>query len=141
MGIFGFGKKNKNSISFPPVKETGKVEQEKAHSAFSITITSEYVQIDHPKRKPERICWDDIVEIWIITTDDGPFLPDVWLALCGTNSGCLIPDEDHDDYMKVYDIVSKYEGFDFQNVVNAASCAINNRFLVWRKKGSPPILS
>lgn len=40
----------------------------------------------------EQIRWDDIAEIRIITTDEGPFREDVFFALAGTNgAGCLVP--------------------------------------------------
>ena len=100
-----------------------------------MTITEEFVKIEHPQRKTEMVRWDDIVEIWFINTDEGPAAPDVWLTLVGSESGCLIPTSDCGGYDQVYDIVSKYEGFDFQNVIASMSCAHNARFLLWRKPG------
>jgi len=35
----------------------------------------------------------------------------------------------------VYDIVSKYKGFNFENVIAAAVCTENQEFIVWRKGG------
>lgn len=76
--------------------------------------------------------WKDINEIRFVNTDTGPFTPDVWLALIGENSGCLIP-QGNTGFEKVYDIVSKYEGFDFENVIKSMTCSENQQFLVWKR--------
>ena len=104
------------------------------NSPFTVTITDEFVQIEHTKRRTEKVRWDDLIEIWMIDTDAGPAVPDIWMALVGANGGCLIPTSDCNGYEQVYDIVSKYEGFNFQNVIRSMSTAHNERFLLWRKK-------
>jgi hypothetical protein len=100
---------------------------------FVITITDEIVKIEHPKRKTEMVKWNDIKEIIMLNTDDGPWLPDVWMGLIGDEGGCLIPlgAKGYDD---VFDIVSKYEGFDFESYIKSATCTENAQFLVWKKK-------
>lgn len=100
---------------------------------FVVTITNEYVRVEHPKRKTEEIFWKDINEIRFINTDTGPFTPDIWLALIGSNSGCLIP-HGAKGCDKVYDIVSKYEGFNYDNVIKSMSSTNNEQFLLWTRK-------
>jgi hypothetical protein len=97
---------------------------------FVVTITDSLVRVEHPVRKTEDIYWKDIQEISLINTDAGPVSPDIWLALIGENSGCLIP-QGAKGYDEVYDIVSKYEGFNFENVIRSMACADNARFLLW----------
>jgi hypothetical protein len=99
---------------------------------FTITISNEFVQVDHPERSTERIKWLEIEEIKLLNTDDGPFLPDVWLCLIGANSRCLIP-QGSDGYDEVYEIVSKYEGFSFENVIKSMACTDNAEFRLWKK--------
>ncbi len=82
---------------------------------FIVTITNELIKIEHPDRKTEQIFWQNIKQIKLINTDSGPWLPDVWLTLLGENEGCLIP-QGANGYDEVYDIVSKYDGFNFENV-------------------------
>lgn len=88
---------------------------------FVVTITYDFVRVEHPKRKTEEIFfWKDSNEIRFINTDRGPFTIDVWLALLGDNSVCLIP-QGTKGCEQVYDFVSKYEGFDFENVISTRS--------------------
>ncbi|RTY85459.1 hypothetical protein [Flavobacterium sp. GT3R68] len=99
---------------------------------YETIITDKFVKVEHPKRKTEQILWKDIEEIKLINTDVGPSAPDIWLALLGENSGCLIP---HGSlgFDRIYDIVSKYDNFNFENVTESMRCADNKEFLLWAK--------
>jgi hypothetical protein len=99
---------------------------------FKLTITDEFVKIEHPERKTEMVRWEDIQEIILLNTDRGPFMPDVWLGLIGGETGCLIP-QGCKGYDEVYDIVSKYEDFNFRNVIKSMSCTDNAQFLLWKR--------
>lgn len=100
---------------------------------YVITITDESVKVKHPKRKTEQINWKDIEEIAVVTTDEGPFLPDVWLVLMGKDSGCTLP-QGAPKYDEVFDIISKYEGFKFDEYIKSASSTGNARFDVWKRQ-------
>lgn len=111
----------------------GKKSSQNPEDDFIVTITDDFVRVEHPSRKTEEVYWKDIKEIRFINTDTGPFTPDVWLALIGNNGGCLIP-QGAKGCDKVYDIVSKYDGFDYENVIKSMSSAGNEQFLLWTKK-------
>ena len=102
---------------------------------FTVTITDEMIKVEHPGRKTEQVNWKDIVEIRMINTSAGPAMPDVWLALMGGENGCLIP-QGAKGYKEVYDIVSKYDGFDFNNVIKSMGCSDDAQFLLWKKPGT-----
>jgi hypothetical protein len=99
---------------------------------FTVTLTNQFVKVEHPERKAEIVYWNDVEEIKLINTDQGPWAPDVWLALLGKESGCLIP-QGAKGYDDIFDIVSKYAGFNFENVINSMSCTENEQFLLWKK--------
>ncbi|MCP4219262.1 MAG: hypothetical protein GY765_31805 [bacterium] len=99
---------------------------------YKVTITDESVSVHHPKREPESIRWNEIEEISIINTDEGPFLPDVWLILAGNDSFCSLP-QGAEGWEEVYEIVSNYEGFNFENVIKSSSCFGNEIFELWNK--------
>jgi len=102
-------------------------------SDFKVTITDDFVRVEHPKRKTEEIFWKDINEIRFINTNGGPFTIDIWLALISDNGGCLIP-QGTQGCEKVYDIVSKYDGFDFENVIKSMSSTNDEQFLLWQRR-------
>ena len=99
---------------------------------YEVEITDSYIKVTHPKRADEKISWDEIHEIKLVNTDEGHFAPDVWMVLTGNEKGCSIP-QGAKGWDDVYDIVSKYNGFNFENVIKSASCTDNRTFEIWKK--------
>lgn len=99
---------------------------------YESTVTPDFVKVEHPKFGTSQILWKDVRAIKLINTDEGPVLPDIWLALIGENSSCLIP-HGSPGFDKVYDIVSRYENFDFENVTKSMSSTDNAEFLLWKR--------
>ena len=100
---------------------------------FIVTISDIFIKVEHPQRKTEQVLWNNVQEIKLINTADGPWFPDVWLALLGKDDGCLIP-QGAKGFDEIYDVVSKYDGFNFENVGNSMGCTDNAEFLLWQKK-------
>ena len=109
-----------------------KLSSKNPEDSYLVTVTDEYIKVEHPKRQTEKILWKDILEIKFINTDLGPVNPDVWLTILGDNSGCLIP-QGAKGFETVYNIVSKYVGFNFENVTNSMRSTKNEEFLLWKK--------
>ena len=109
-----------------------KEERKQPEDCYEISITDEHVKVEHPKGDIEQIKWNEIEKISIVTTDEGPFLPDVWLILMGNEKGCSMP-QGAPKYDEVYDIISKYEGFDFEQVIKAVTSTDNAKFELWKK--------
>jgi len=53
--------------------------------------------------------------------------------LLGENSGCLIP-HGAKGFETVYEIISKYNNFNFDNFISSMSCTDNEEFLLWKKE-------
>lgn len=107
-------------------------EEMQPEMAYKTTITKESITVEHPTRPEESIRWDEINEILLVNMDEGPFLPDIWLILSGNNNGCSLP-HGSDGFEKVFDIVCKYEGFNFKNFIQSMSCADNKTFIFCKK--------
>ncbi len=101
--------------------------------AFVVTITEDLVKIKHHDRKTEQVQWDNIQTIKLINTDQGPWLPDVWLALIGKGDGCLIP-QGAKGFDEIYNIVSKYPNFNFANAIKSMTCTDNAEFHLWSRE-------
>jgi len=99
---------------------------------YVVTITSKYIRVEHPQHKTEQVLWESIHHIKIINTDEGPWLPDIWLALIGPEDGCLIP-QGAKGFEEVYSKISKYEGFNLENFTKSMSCTHNAEFDLWLK--------
>jgi hypothetical protein len=101
-------------------------------SFYEVKVTNESVTVSHPKHGIEKINWNKINLIKLINTDAGPAGIDIWLNLKGDNEECFIP-HGHKGFDQVYEIVSQYDNFNFNNFINSMSCADNKAFLLWEK--------
>ena len=99
---------------------------------FIITVTDVFVQVEHPKATSSMIRWGDIQEIKLINTEDGPWLPDLWLILMGASGNCVIP-HGANGFDDVFDRISKYEGFNLENFGKSMTCADNAEFHLWSR--------
>ncbi len=99
---------------------------------YTIIITDEAIKVEYSNRSVESILWTEINKILLINTNAGPSQPDIWLTLKGDNNSCTIP-HDSDEFEKVYNIVSKYNGFNFGNFIKSMACADNAEFLLWTR--------
>jgi hypothetical protein len=88
--------------------------------------------VEHCELKTDQIHWNNIEEINLRNSDSGPLMPDVWLALIGKDEICVIP-QGAKGYDEVYNIVSKYKGFNFENVIKSMTCTDNSEFDLWTK--------
>lgn len=104
-----------------------------AEDFYNLTLTENYLRIEHPKLETQQLYWNDIQEIKLINTDEGPWLPDVWLSLANGDNRCLIP-QGAVGYDEIYERVSKYEEFNFENVIQSMTCTDNQEFLLWTRK-------
>lgn len=114
-----------------------KIRKHQPEDDYTTTITDSYVEIAHPKWNGGKVLWSDLHTILLVNTDEGPWLPDVWLTLKGTTCVCRIP-HGSKGYEEIYAIVSKYEGFNFANVVKSMNCTDNAEFLLWCKSYKAP---
>ena len=109
-----------------------KDQPEQPEALFQVEINEEYVKVTHPIRPVEDIKWDEIEEINIMTTDQGPFVPDVWLILLGNGKSCSIP-QGSKGWEELYSKVSKFSDFNFENAIKSAVSTENKMFNLWKK--------
>jgi len=102
-------------------------------SEYNVTITDDFVRVEHPAKPVENIFWYDLQQVSIVTTDEGPFSADVWLVLKGLAGTIRVP-QGNPGYDSVYDHVSGLEGFDYQGVIDAMMSTENNEFILWKKQ-------
>ena len=84
--------------------------------------------------KSEVVTWEDLKTITIVTTDQGPFVDDVFWVLAGSVSGCVLPSE----AQGMKELLSRLQalpGFDNKAVISAMSSAQNAKFVCWSRSG------
>ena len=98
---------------------------------FVVKITDEEIICEHPQRKRESIHWDRIVEIRLVTTDEGPFAPDMWYLFVGDSVVCSVPSEakGFDQLWNEFD--KRFKGLDYHAIINAGTD--NSEKVIWKK--------
>jgi hypothetical protein len=82
----------------------------------------------------ERILWDDVDEIRIITTDDGPYTEDVFFAIVdGHQKGCLVPHDAAVRFKLLERLQSRFNGLDDEAIIRAMGSTSNANFLIWKR--------
>jgi len=84
----------------------------------------------------ESITWDELDAIDIVTTDEGPYVDDVFFLLIGRDPsrGCAISNEAK-GFPLLLARLQSLPGFDNGAVIRAMTTAVNARFVVWRRSG------
>jgi len=87
-----------------------------------------------PGGKRESIRWDELHEIGIVTTDEGPGVDDVfWLFLNADRSrGCAVSN-DAEGFAALLQRIQQLPDFNNEAVVMAMGSAVDNKFVVWQK--------
>lgn len=99
---------------------------------YVITISNDNFSVEHLRNPKITIKWNELVDIKLINTDKGPFENDVWLVLNGRFNQCVIPNNCK-GYEEIFNIVSKFDNFNFENVIKSMTSTGNEEFLLWRE--------
>jgi len=103
-----------------------------------IVITDDSVTRLRPDGVQEAVRWDDLVEVGIVTTDEGPWSEDVFWILMASDrkTGCAVP-QGAEGADKLLEALQKLPGFDNGAVIKAMGSTSNARFVCWRKTAQP----
>ncbi|NKY86411.1 hypothetical protein [Nocardia veterana] len=96
-----------------------------------VEITDRFVRRTLDNGRIEEVTWQELAEVRIITTADGPFADDVFFVLIGARgNGCVVPHSAADN--EFLGRLQKLPGFDNAKVIDAMGTVGDRQFLVWR---------
>jgi len=101
-------------------------------SRFIVRISDIEVACERPDGKTERVGWNDLQRVEILTTSEGPMVPDVFWLLHGTNGGCAIP-QGATGERALLERLQALPGFDNGQVIEAMGSTSDRRFLCWQR--------
>lgn len=91
------------------------------------------VSCQHPDGAVQRVGWDELTEVVIVTTDQGPFQDDVYWILHSPAGDCVVPSE-AEGADELVGRLQKLSGFDHLNMIAAMSSTTNQRFVCWQRQ-------
>ena len=99
---------------------------------MSISVTEEGVTRTRGNRKVESVTWEDLAEVAIVTTSDGPFEEDVyWLLIGKSGGGCAVP-QSLDPQGEILKRLQTLPGFDNEAVIQAMGSVENATVVCWK---------
>jgi hypothetical protein len=101
-------------------------------SRFVVRLSDSEVVCERPDGTVERVGWDVLQKVEVVTTGDGPFAPDVFWVLHGRDGGCAIPQGATGD-RQMLERLQALPGFDNNAVIAAMSSTSDRRFLCWER--------
>lgn len=107
----------------------------KTHTRDFVSFDEEEVVRTMPNGAQERVRWSDLSEVYIVTSDEGPFVDDVCWVLRGTTSGCLVPSE-ADGMEELLRRLQQLPLFNDEAVIKAMGCTSNATFPCWSRNAA-----
>ncbi len=103
-----------------------------AESLYIVEVSDAGVSCSRLDQKVESVTWDDLQRVEIVNTDEGPFFPDVFWVLHGSESGCVIP-QGATGEEQLLERLQELPGFDNEALIKAMTVTTNTRSLCWRR--------
>jgi hypothetical protein len=97
-----------------------------------IELTGTGVTYYQPDAEPRTVRWDALRAVLIETTDQGPFVEDVWWILIDNEGHCIIPQEVGSE--KLLERLQQLPGFDNDAVIAAMGSVDNKIFVCWQRQ-------
>ena len=101
-------------------------------SLFVVLVSDADIVCTRPDGTVERVAWADLNKIEIVTTSEGPMVPDVFWVLHGSGGGCAVP-QGATGEAQLLERLQALPGFDNAAVIEAMTCSSDRRFLCWQK--------
>jgi len=90
------------------------------------------IKCRQPNGEIQSVRWDQLESVVLQNTDEGPFAPDIFWVLIGSEGGCVVPQGAVGEE-ELASRLQELPGFDDNAAIASATCADNQDFLCWKK--------
>jgi hypothetical protein len=106
-------------------------------SRYVVAFDERAVKLATPQGDEVAVAWSQLTRVKIRTTDEGPFLPDVfWNLYAGEDTPALVfPGGATGQGELLAEMQRRLPGFDNEQVIVAMGSAENAVFVVWTRSG------
>ncbi|MET0210590.1 MAG: hypothetical protein ABW220_16200 [Burkholderiaceae bacterium] len=85
--------------------------------------------------RTESARWDQLDEVRVMTTDEGPWGEDVYILLIAGSGGCAVP-QGAAGSSQLVERLGKLAGFDNGKFIEAMGSTSNAEFVCWRRSNA-----
>jgi hypothetical protein len=105
-------------------------------SLFVVRVGEAGVECDRPDGTCERVTWEDLQRVVVVSTSEGPMVPDTFWLLDGKTGGCAIPWGASGE-RELLERLQQLPGFDNGAVIAAATDVTDARRTCWERSPEP----
>lgn len=100
-----------------------------------ISFDEHQISCTRPNGVIESVGWKDLKLIGILTTDEGPYVADVYWYLIGDEGGCLFPLGATGEKALI-EKLQQLPGFDNEAFSEAMGSTSNRKFVCWQRSSA-----
>ena len=102
-----------------------------------VIFTADSVTRFLPDDVEETIRWDDLHEVGILTTNEGPWQEDVFFLLISSDgkSGCVVP-QSAEGCKELVERLQNLPGFNNEELIKAMGSTDNAKFVCWKREAA-----
>ena len=104
-----------------------------ARSPETVTFDEHGVTRTLRNGKVESVRWSSLREVFIVTTNEGPWADDVFWVLVDDDGGCVVPSE-AECAQALLARLQQLPGWSDEQVIAAMGSTDNARFDVWKRE-------
>ena len=98
---------------------------------LTVEITDEGIARSLGDGRVEAVTWDELTEVRILTTSDGPWADDVFFVLVAGEHGCVVAQSfASEDFVRR---LQSLPGFDNEQMIEAMGSVSEAQFSCWRR--------
>jgi hypothetical protein len=101
--------------------------------ATSVVPDAEAVQFERLDGLSGSLAWEQVTRVTIRTTDQGPFVEDVFYILESADGETLVVPQMAPGCEELLSALQALPGFDNEAVIAAMACTDNQEFLCWER--------
>lgn len=101
-------------------------------SSFVVTVTDDGISCTNPDGRVSSISWNELNEVVLETTDEGPDLPDVFCLLIGFDQTVVVP-QGATGEEALLKRMQRLSGFDNNAFIAAMASTGNAKFCCWKR--------
>jgi hypothetical protein len=106
---------------------------DQTEQAAWVELSDTGVTYHRPDGISRTVLWDDLRAVLIETTDEGPFVEDVWWILIDSDGHCIIP-QGAEPEGELLGRLQQLPGFNNDAVIAAMGSVENQQFVCWQRE-------
>ena len=102
---------------------------------WMVAVDELRISCQRPNGVIQSVDWNELKLVGIETTDEGPYVPDVFWHLIGDENGCVVPLGSTGEKVMIGKL-QQLPDFNNEAFAEAMTCTSNRKFVCWQRSGA-----